>query len=265
MHYTVIENINRFKENRGITRIKIAVVVPAYNEEVLIANTLQNIPSFIDRAYIVDDGSTDSTGQIVQGINDSRICYIRHHRNCGVGAALVTGYRKSLQDGMNIIMVMAGDNQMDPVHALKLLHPLLIGSADYSKGDRLSIKGYQKGMSRWRYFGNWLLTWLTRIASGDWQITDSQNGYTAISSEALHKIDFDRIYPGYGYCNDMLIKLNVHGCKIVHVPIPARYGDEKSKIRYSRYISSISVLLSKDFLWRLKMALRRYRQTCQFL
>ena len=236
----------------GTARLKIAVVVPAYNEEALIRDTLDNIPNFVVRAYIVDDGSTDATGQIVQAFDDPRVCYIRHHRNGGVGAAIVTGYRKCLEDGMDIAIVMAGDNQMDPAHALKLIQPILDGRADYAKGDRLSIKGYQTGMSKWRQFGNWLLTWITRIAAGNWHIIDPQNGYTAITCGALRKINFGRIYPGYGYCNDMLVKLSVLGFKVVDVPMPARYGHEKSKIKYSRYIPRVSWLLFVDFLWRLK-------------
>jgi len=246
----------------GISALKIAVVVPAYNEEKLIRDTLQNIPNFVDRAYIIDDGSTDATGQIVQGFNDPRICYIRHHRNGGVGSAIVTGYRRCLEDGIDIVLHMDGDNQMDPAHALRLLQPLLDVKADYAKGDRLSVKGYQTGMSKWRHFGNWVLTLLTRIASGNWHITDTQNGYTAITSEALRKIDLDHIYPGYGYLNDMLVKLSVLGFKIVDVPMPARYGHEKSKIRYSRYIPRVAWILLRDFLWRLKMAFTWSSKAC---
>ena len=252
MNPTAIVKRERDASGSSIARMKIAVVVPAYNEEALIRDTLVNIPNFVDRAYIVDDGSTDATGDIVQCFPDPRVCYIRHHRNGGVGAAIVTGYRKCLEDGMDIALVMAGDNQMDPAHALKLLQPVMDGTADYTKGDRLSVKGYQVGMSKWRRFGNWLLTWITRIASGNFHITDPQNGYTAITCAALQKIDLDRIYPGYGYCNDMLVKLNVHGCKIVDVQMPARYGHEKSKIKYSRYIPRVSWLLFRGFLWRVK-------------
>ncbi len=107
-------------------------------------------------------------------------------------------------------------------------------------------------MSRWRFFGNAILTFLTKVASGYWQIMDPQNGYTAISLRALDRIDLNNIYPRYGYCNDLLVKLNVWGFRVVNVPHPARYGQETSKIRYSTYIIRVSKLLLKDFLWRLK-------------
>ncbi len=231
----------------------VAVVIPAFNEEELIADTLSSVPEFVDKLYVVNDGSTDRTADIVRSFNHDRIFFIDHSENRGVGAAIVSGYRRALQDNIAIVVVMAGDNQMDPVHMLRLITPIADGTAGYSKGDRLSQPGNQTGMSRWRRFGNWQLTWLTRIASGNWHINDPQNGYTAISREALNRIDLDGVYLGYGYCNDLLVKLRTYGCRIVDVPMPARYGNEKSKIKYSRYVPLVSWLLLKDFLWRLKV------------
>ena len=235
---------------------KIAVVCPAYNEELLIADTLQSIPDFVDEVYVVDDCSTDRTPEIIQSFN-SNIHYIQHDTNQGVGAAIVTGYKRCLEEGLDIAVVMAGDNQMDPEHVTKLLEPIISGDADYTKGDRLSVKRNGRGMSRWRHFGNWLLTWLTRIAAGDWTIHDPQNGYTAISNQTLKGIGVNTIYPGYDYCKDILVKLTAFGCRIINVPMPARYGKEISKIRYSRYIPKVSWLLLRDFLWRLKHKLTR--------
>jgi hypothetical protein len=115
-------------------------------------------------------------------------------------------------------------------------------------------------MSYWRRFGNWLLRWLTRIAAGNYRIMDPQNGYTAITRETLGRVHLDGIYPWYGYCNDILVKLSVAGARICEVPMPARYGDEKSKIRYHKYIPKVSLLLLRDFLWRLNVKYLRRRQ-----
>jgi len=134
-----------------------------------------------------------------------------------------------------------------------LLDPIVEGKADYTKGNRLMNAGYRKGMSGWRSFGNVILTFLTKMASGYWQLMDPQNGYTAISYRALERVNPDTIYPWYGYCNDLLVKLNVFGFRVKDVVMPARYGHEKSKIRYGRYIIKVSWLLLLDFLWRLKM------------
>lgn len=229
----------------------IGVVVPAYNEELLIGRVIQDMPEYVDKIYVVDDCSTDKTINVVRAKRDFRIIIQRHKKNRGVGAAIATGYRRALQDRLDIVAVMAGDNQMDSRELPKLLDPIVDGKADYSKGDRLSKRGLSQGMSRWRKFGNILLAQLTRISSGYWAVQDPQNGYTAISREALSMLDLDKIYRGYGYCNDLLTKLNVLGFRVLDVQIPARYGEEKSKIRYGSYMRKVSFLLFRNFLWRI--------------
>ena len=233
----------------------IAVIVPAYNEESLIGDTLLSIPSFVDRIYVVDDGSKDKTLEIIRTYarQDSRIVPLTHLVNNGVGAAIVTGYKKMLGDDLDIGVVMAGDNQMDPAFLPELIVPIIEGRCDYTVGNRLISPAYRKGMTAWRFVGNAILTLLTKIASGYWQLMDPQNGYTAISKRALERISLDDIYPGYGYCNDLLVRLNVVGFRVKNVPHPARYGREKSGIKYSSYIVRLSSLLLVDFLWRLKM------------
>ncbi|MFC2056406.1 glycosyltransferase family 2 protein [Chloroflexota bacterium] len=231
----------------------IGVVVPAYNEEKLIAEALKGMPPDADRIYVVDDASTDATRQFVGSITDPRICVLGNGHNQGVGAAIVTGYKKALEENMDVVVVMAGDNQMSAQYLPDLLGPIISGKADYSKGNRLMRLSHTKGMSKWRLFGNWLLTLLTKIASGYWRIGDPQNGYTAITRDALKRIDLDKIYPRYGYPNDMLVKLSVTGCRVCDVPMPARYGQERSKIRYGKYITTVAPLLLRGFMWRLRM------------
>jgi glycosyltransferase involved in cell wall biosynthesis len=177
----------------------------------------------------------------------------RHEKNKGVGAAIINGYKMALEDEIDIVAVMAGDNQMDPDQLPRLLLPIMEGKADYTKGNRLISKEFRKGMSQWRSFGNALLTLITKIGSGYWDIMDPQNGYTAISRAALEAINLDSIYTYYGYCNDMLIKLNTYGMRTVDVVMPARYGNEKSKIRYGKYIIKVAPMILRGFLWRLKI------------
>lgn len=233
----------------------IGVVVPAFNEELLIGETLRSIPDYVDRVYVVDDCSHDKTAEIVRDYEkkDSRVECISHEVNKGVGAAIITGYKKTLEDGIDIAAVMAGDNQMDPKHLPKLLDPIVEGKADYTKGNRLLTSKFRKGMSKWRTIGNSILTFLTKVGSGYWHIMDPQNGYTAISRNALETVNPDTIFPWYGYCNDLLVRLNVYSFRVQDVIIPAKYGLEKSKIRYRKYIPRVSWLLLKDFFWRLKM------------
>lgn len=233
----------------------IAVVVPAYNEELLIADTLSSIPSFVDRIYAVNDASADKTQEIIEGISrrDPRVVPIRHEKNLGVGAAIISGYKRALNDGMSITVVMAGDNQMDPLVIPSLLDPIIHNKADYTKGNRLLSPEYRRGMSRWRFFGNTVLTFMTKFSSGYWKLMDPQNGYTAISRRALERLNLDTIYPRYGYCNDLLVKLNVFGFRVMDVEMPARYGRETSKIMYGSYIGKVSWLLFRDFFYRLRM------------
>jgi glycosyltransferase involved in cell wall biosynthesis len=233
---------------------RIGIVIPAYNEENLIEDTLKSIPRYVDKIYVIDDGSTDGTpGKIREFESDLRYVNIRHEKNLGVGAAITTGYKRALKDGLDIVAVMAGDNQMDPKYLPYLLDPIAWRIADYTKGNRLLNHVVKNGMPPFRSFGNSLLTYVTKMSSGYYEMIDPQNGYTAISRRALQRIDLDSVYQGYGYCNDLLAKLNVAGCKILDVVIPAKYGKEKSKIRYSIYIFKVSWLLFKTFMWRLYM------------
>lgn len=235
-----------------LNQYKIGVVVPAYNEELLIEETIKGIPKYVDRIYLIDDCSTDRTPHIIKEMTDHRIVSVRHDKNKGVGGTIVTGYKLSLDDEMDIVAVMAGDNQMDPEQLPRLLTPILEGRADYTKGNRLISKDFRQGMSKWRSLGNGLLTMITKIGSGCWHIMDPQNGYTAISRQTLEVLNLDSIYPYYGYCNDMLVKLNTFNMRIEDVVMPSRYGRETSKIKYSKYILKVAPMLFNGFLWRLK-------------
>lgn len=244
----------------------VGVVVPAYNEEGLVGEVLETLPASVDRAYVVDDDSTDGTWEEIlstaERLNErvpedahfrDRIYPLQHDRNRGVGGAIKTGYQYALKDDVDLIAVMGGDGQMDPDELPRLLDPVAEGVADYAKGNRLARREYREGMSAWREFGNWLLTALTKIASGYWTTMDPQNGYTVISAAALRTIELDEMYEGYGYCNDLLVKLNASGLRVADVPQPARYGDEESSIRYHTYIPSVSLMLLRNFLWRLRV------------
>ncbi|QCJ46691.1 glycosyltransferase family 2 protein [Haloprofundus sp. MHR1] len=184
---------------------------------------------------------------------DERVVPIRLEENRGVGGAIKTGYERALADGIDVVAVMNGDGQMDPDKLDRLVDPVVSGEADYAKGNRLRYREYREGMSAWRSFGNWLLTLLTKAASGYWKTMDPQNGYTAISREALETIDYQELYERYGFCNDVLVKLNAHGLRVADVAIPAVYGDEESTIEYKTFVPRLSALLARDFLWRLRV------------
>ncbi|ETA66812.1 glycosyl transferase [Methanolobus tindarius DSM 2278] len=236
-----------------LQKYHIGVVVPAYNEEKLIKITVNGIPEYVDRIYVINDCSTDKTAEVLESIDDPRLHVITHKVNQGVGAAILHGYQQSLKENMDIVCVMGGDNQMNPQQLPNLLMPIIEGKADYTKGNRLLSEEFRVGMSKWRSFGNGLLTMITKIASGYWHIMDPQNGYTAISKKALSNMDLHNLYTYYGYCNDMLVKLNAFGFRTMDITMPARYGQERSTIKYSNYMGKVSIMLFKKFLWRLKM------------
>jgi glycosyltransferase involved in cell wall biosynthesis len=232
----------------------IAVVVPAYNEEKLIARTLETIPELVDRIIVVDDASTDRTAEIVREIacEDSRVCLSEHGVNQGVGGTIVTGYKQARGMAMDVTVVMAGDAQMDPKDLDHIVEPIAMGEADYTKGNRLFYGDAWKMIPHYRYLGNSFLSLLTKIASGYWHIADSQSGYTAISLIALRRIKLDKIYKRYGMPNDLLIKLNQHDFRVRDVHIRPVYNvGEKSGIKLTQVIPKISWVLFKGFWQRL--------------
>jgi glycosyltransferase involved in cell wall biosynthesis len=232
---------------------RVAVVVPAFDEEALIATTLAGIPELVDRVIVVDDASRDGTAAAVAATDDGRVEVITHEKNEGVGAAILTGYRRALEEGIEVTCVMAGDNQMDPADLEAIAGPVARGEVDYAKANRLFTGRAWELIPRTRYLGNAVLSLLTKIASGYWHVADSQSGYTAISSQMLELLDLDRIYKRYGFPNDMLVHLNVINARVRDVPSRPVYGvGETSGIRLRRVVPSISWLLTKAFFWRMR-------------
>jgi glycosyltransferase involved in cell wall biosynthesis/CheY-like chemotaxis protein len=233
----------------------ICVVVPVFNEEKLIGPTLESIPDYIFRIYAIDDASTDRTPEIIRKCaeKDPRIVHIRHEKNKGVGASVASGYREALKESMDITVVVDGGNPVNSANLSALLDPIIKRQADYAVGNRLQGPEYRKVFPGWRFFGNALQTLLTKIASGYWQLMDPQNGQTAISRRALERINPNTIYPRYGYCGDILVRLNTYGYKAVNVSHTVHHNPgEKSGTRYHTNFFSFCMLLIKDFLWRMK-------------
>ncbi|WP_330631903.1 glycosyltransferase family 2 protein [Halocatena halophila] len=248
----------------------VGVVVTAYNEEPFIGDVIESVPEFVDRVYVVDDCSSDGTWEaITEHVTpatrperapipdggqhgDGRVVAIRHTTNQGVGGAIKSGFERALEDNLDVVAVMDGDGQMDPGQLERLLDPIVEGPAHYAKGNRLSQVEHVDAMSPFRLFGNILLTALTRIVSGYWRMRDPQNGYNAIDTELLHRIEFDRLHDRYGFRNDLLIHLGAHGATVADVSMPAVYGDERSHIRLTTFVPALSWLLARRFFWRLQ-------------
>jgi glycosyltransferase involved in cell wall biosynthesis len=233
---------------------RIAVVIPAYDEEELLPVTLAAIPDFVDRIIVVDDGSRDGTPVQAREASerDPRVELVAHDRNRGVGAAIVTGYKRALEERIDVTCVMAADNQMPAEDLEHIVRPVALGEVDYAKANRLVSGQAWKLIPRSRYLGNAALSLLTKIASGYWHVADSQSGFTALGLPMLEQLDLDRIYTRYGFPNDILVHLNVWNARVRDVPSRPVYGvGERSGIRIYRVIPAISWLLVKAFWWRL--------------
>jgi glycosyltransferase involved in cell wall biosynthesis len=235
---------------------RIAVVVPAHNEETQIARVIDTMPDFIDTIIIINDTSKDRTSEVVRahpGFASGKVHLIDHVVNQGVGGAIASGYKYARDNAYDVAVVMAGDGQMDPDDLPAILDPVIDDTADYTKGNRLVTGEAFRKIPKIRFFGNSALSLFTKIASGYWHVADSQTGYTAINRSALEAIDWDGMYKRYGQPNDLLVKLNVASMRVVDVPIEPVYNvGEKSGIKVRKVIFTIGSLLIRLFFWRLK-------------
>lgn len=234
----------------------IGVVIPAYNESQQIGQVIESMPKFVDKIIIVDDKSKDNTVEVVKGYvakHPDRVVLLENEVNSGCGGSLANGYNWVKDNPLDITLRMDGDGQMNPDDIEKLIEPIIDGVADYTKGNRLFTGEAFSKIPKVRYFGNSILSLLTKIASGYWDIADSQSGFSAIHYRALKMINWDQMYKRYGNPNDILVRLNVFDFKVKDVPVAPIYNvGEKSSMKIHVVIFTISTMLFKLFLWRLK-------------
>jgi glycosyltransferase involved in cell wall biosynthesis len=246
--------------------LRVAVVIPAYNESRKIAATVASVPGIADHVVVVDDASTDDTSAQAQAAAvrraaPERVEVVRHPQNRGVGGAIATGYRRALELGADVAVVMAGDGQMDPSDLPALLAPIAADEADYVKGNRFLHPSIWTTMPPSRIVGNVLLSAATRVTSGYGHIFDSQCGYTAIHRRALSQIDLDAVWARYGYPNDLLSRLRVAGVRVADVPVRPIYGEHwKSGINLGTALHPIPWVLLRSWGTRLAAQLRNARR-----
>jgi glycosyltransferase involved in cell wall biosynthesis len=234
-------------------QLRLAVVIPAFNEAAKIGGAVAAVPAFVDHVLVVDDASTDDTHVHAAAAGAGRAEVLRHPANRGVGAAIVTGYRRALALGADVAVVMAGDGQMDPADLPTLLDPIAAGTADYVKGNRFLHPAVWREMPASRIVGNVVLSAATRVTSGYGHVFDSQCGYTAIARGALEAIALDEVWARYGYPNDVLSRLNVAGMRVLDVPVRPIYGPQwKSGIRIGAALHPIPYVLLRSWSHRLR-------------
>jgi len=218
-------------------KVKIAVVIPSYKVRRHIAGVIDTISSEVSAIYVVDDCCPEGTGRyVLDNIKDPRIQVLFNEHNQGVGGATIRGYRQALKDAMDIIVKIDGDGQMNPALMFNFIKPIITGVADYSKGNRFFNVHDAIKMPRVRIAGNAILSFVTKISSGYWNIIDFTNGYTAIHAKVLQKIPLNKISKRFFFESDMLCKLGIIRAVVIDVPMEAVYGDEESNLRLKNII-----------------------------
>ncbi len=227
---------------------RVAAVVPAFNEARHIRSTLLSLPHWLDDVIVVDDASSDGTAEIAAAaLPSAHVCRLSLNR--GAGGAICEGYLRAFQRGADIAVVLAGDGQMDPCDLPHVLGPVADGSADYCKGDRLSFPGAFRRMPVSRWVGNQLLSRCTSLALGR-TVRDSQCGYAALSRDGADRLPLERLWPRYGYPNDLLALCTFHGLRTVEVQVRPVYGDEASGVALRDACVVIPWLLLRAFVRR---------------
>jgi dolichol-phosphate mannosyltransferase len=217
--------------------INISVVIPCYKVSNFILDVINRIGIEVSQIYVVDDCCPEGTGKIVErDCRDPRVCVIYNTRNLGVGGAVLAGYQRAIADGATIIVKVDGDGQMAPELIPYLIKPIVVGKADYTKGNRFYDITYIRRMPAVRIYGNAVLSLMAKISTGYWDIFDPTNGYTAIHADVARQLPFDKISERYFFETDMLFRLNTLRAVVMDVPMDAIYGEETSNLRISRVV-----------------------------
>ena len=230
--------------------LRYCVILPAYNEGRHLASVASRIPDWVSGILIVDDASTDDTAAVAERLTDPRVHVYRHDENRGVGGAMVTGFRAAMEAGFDVAIKMDSDGQMDAGELPTLVRPIELGMAEYVKGNRFRRTGRPASMPRRRWFGNVVMSFLTKVASGYWHVFDPQCGFVAITAPTLRRLKLDGVARDYFFENDMLIRLNVIDARVVDVDTSSLYGDEVSHLRIGRVGWTFPPRLLRGFLWR---------------
>lgn len=229
---------------------KVSVVIPSYKVKNQILDVINTIGPEVIRIFVVDDCCPENTGNFVEEhCKDERVTLIRHTENQGVGEAVMSGYRAAIEAGMDIIVKIDGDGQMDPSLISNFISPIIEGEADYTKGNRFFDLEEISAMPKLRLFGNAVLSFMTKISSGYWNLFDPTNGYTAIHSKVAKHLPFKKISKRYFFETDMLFRLNTLRAVVIDIPMDAKYGNEVSNLKVSKIIGEFIAKHLRNF-WK---------------
>jgi glycosyltransferase involved in cell wall biosynthesis len=233
---------------------RVGVVIPAYRVAAQIERVVRGIPAWVASIIVVEDHSPDDTAERVERLRDPRVTLLRHAANRGVGGAMKTGLAEARRQGLDVVVKMDGDDQMDPAHLPALVQPLVDGRADVTKANRYSSLGSLQGMPVVRVLGNAGLTFLVKAASGYWNVFDPANGYVALRGELLARLDLERLPERYYFESGFLVELGIQRAVVLDVAVPARYADEHSSLSPSRVLLEfpprLCLGLARRVFWR---------------
>jgi len=229
---------------------KIIAVIPAYKVAAHIEDVVHSIPSFIDEIIVVDDKCPQNSGTIIQRLNLPNLTVIYHQKNMGVGAAVMSGFLKAIDNSADIIVKIDGDGQMDCSYIPKLIDPIIKGHADYTKGNRFMDFKSLKIMPKMRLLGNSGLSFLMKAASGYWNIMDPTNGFIAINRQAILNLNTEKIAKRFFFESDMLINLNIYNMVVKDISMPAKYGNEKSSLSITKTLLEFPLMILRGFTKR---------------
>ncbi|MGH8558235.1 MAG: glycosyltransferase family 2 protein [Methylococcales bacterium] len=231
---------------------RVAVVIPCYKVSTYILDVIQNIGQDVDSIFVVDDCCPEKTGALVESAcTDSRVRVIYNRINQGVGGAVMAGYKAAIADRGDVIVKIDGDGQMDPALISDFIAPILAGEADYTKGNRFFFLEEIRAMPKLRVFGNAVLSFMTKLSSGYWDLFDPNNGYTAIHAGVARHLPFEKISRGYFFESDMLFRLNTLRAVVVDVAMDARYGNEVSNLKISKILGTFLFKHVRNFFKRI--------------
>lgn len=229
----------------------IGVVIPCFRVKKHVLSVISGMPGCVDRIYVIDDCCPEKTGEFVsQNCRDPRVSVLKNASNLGVGGAVLCGYQAAILDGVDVIVKVDGDGQMDPGLIPVFVEPILSGAADYTKGNRFYNIDDVSAMPKVRLFGNAFLSFLTKISSGYWNIFDPTNGYTAIHAKVARILPAEKISKRYFFETDMLFRLRTYGAVVVDVPMKAVYADEVSNLSVRRVVFEFAISNLKNLVKR---------------
>ena len=221
---------------------RVAVTIPSYKVRAHVLDVIARIPPKVQRIYVVDDKCPQHSGELVEEqCRDPRVRVIFHEENQGVGGAVSSGYRAAIEEGMDIVVKVDGDGQMDPALIPHFTRPIERGRADYTKGNRFYRPESLKGMPPIRLFGNAALSFINKLSTGYWSIMDPTNGYTAIHTSVLREMPLHKLEKRYFFETDMLYHLNTMRAVVHDVPMDAVYADEESSLKVSKVLPEFMV------------------------